>query len=1218
MKRLTVLAALVIAGATATVASAHYTTVASGPGSASTGSLGVPVITVATPGAGTVSLSWTTVAAPAAGSVQYFVTRNGGAPTGDCPTVGAPTSVTSCTDTGLTTGTYHYTVTAVFKTWTQKSATTDATVASGAATRLVFLTAPQTLTAGVTSSTITIERQDASGTPVTSGSTTVDLSTSSSGGAIRNTADSSTIASVSIPGGTADASFKYTDTAAGSPRITAADHAAVLPAGSQTETVNAANASKVVFLSGAQALTAGVTSSTITVERQDQYGNPATNGSLTVNLTTGSTAGVFRNTADTAAITSVAIAAGSSDGLFKYKDTLVGSPQLTASSTLPSATQTETVNAANGAKLVLLTAPQTLTAGVTSSTITVERQDQFGNPAGDGTITVGLSTSSAPGVFRNTADSSTITSVSIPAGSSDATFKYKDTLAGSPQITASSGTLTSASQTETVNAAAFSRFALALASPQVDGVAFTGTSTLTVQDAFGNTVTTFNASSDNVTITTTLSGTVSGLSGGTKLTSAADFTNGVATLTGLTYTGTIGTGTFTATSVSGKTGTSGSVTVGVGALHHFALSLASPQVDGVAFTGTSTLTAQDVGNNTITGFNASTSNVTLTTTLGGTIAGLSGGNKLTAAGDFANGVATLSGLTYTGTIGTGTFTATSNGKTGTSGNVTIGIGALDHFAFSLASPQTDGVAFTGTNTLTAQDVGNNTITGFNASASNVTLTTALSGTISGLSGGSKLTAAGDFTSGVATLPGLTYTGTTGTGTFTATSGTKTGTSNSVTINVGALDHFAFSLATPQTDGVAFTGTDTLTAKDVGNNTITTFSAATSNVTLTTTLGGTISGLSGGSKLTAAGDFTNGVATLTGLTYTGTIGTGTFTATSATKAGTSNSVTINVGALDHFAFVLASPQTSGVAFTGTNTLTAQDVGNNTVTTFNASTNNVTVTAGSGLSGTVGFTTGATGAVLNAAGDFTSGVANLTAGGLGMIFNGTGSGAFTATSGGKTGTSGTVTVTGSGPVITALGPASTYSGSPTSSFQTSSYQTTASGSVILVFVTTHGSSSVSVSGGLGTSSFSNFQSTGFGSGANLTAFWAPGAAKGTNASLTVSGTGIDGAVVHVFQVTGANTSWPFATGTVTMQGGSGNPNVTLGTPASPSNIQVMITATQANTTFTKPTGYTALQSTGIGTPLTLGDFYDDTPQSGLVTVTPANGGPWAAMGIEIAHA
>jgi hypothetical protein len=375
-------------------------------------------------------------------------------------------------------------------------------------------------------------------------------------------------------------------------------------------------------------------------------------------------------------------------------------------------------------------------------------------------------------------------------------------------------------------------------------------------------------------------------------------------------------------------------------------------------------------------------------------------------------------LKYTGNANSGTFTATaaSGGYTGTSGSVTINIGPLDHFVLTLASPQTDGVAFTGTNTLTAQDIGNNTVTGFNASIDNVTIAavTPLTGTISGLSGGSKLTGAADFTSGVANLTtlGLKYTGNVSGGTFTATSASgKTGTSGSVTINIGVLDHFALVLASPQTDGVAFTGTNTLTAQDIGNNTLSSFNASTNNVTIAavTPLTGTISGLSGGNKLTGVGDFSSGVANLTtlGLKYTGNANGGTFTATSATgsKTGTSGSVTINVGGLDHFAFTLASPQVDGVVFTGTNNLTAQDIGNNTITTFDASANNVTISTA--LSGTISGLSG--GNKLTGAGDFSSGVANITT--LGMKYTGTtGSGTFTATSatGSKIGTSGSVTI------------------------------------------------------------------------------------------------------------------------------------------------------------------------------------------------------------------
>ncbi|WP_161566880.1 hypothetical protein, partial [Aquirufa nivalisilvae] len=60
----------------------------------------------------------------------------------------------------------------------------------------------------------------------------------------------------------------------------------------------------------------------------------------------------------------------------------------------------------------------------------------------------------------------------------------------------------------------FSKLVVSLTSPQINGTAFTGTNTLTAQDAYGNTVTSFNASGTNVTVTSTLTGTISGLGSG--------------------------------------------------------------------------------------------------------------------------------------------------------------------------------------------------------------------------------------------------------------------------------------------------------------------------------------------------------------------------------------------------------------------------------------------------------------------------------------------------------------------------------------------------------------------------------------------------------------------------------------------------------------------------------------------------------------------------------
>ena len=113
---------------------------------------------------------------------------------------------------------------------------------------------------------------------------------------------------------------------------------------------------------------------------------------------------------------------------------------------------TANVNLTSGAatKLVFTTSPQNVQVTQLTGTITVQRQDSASNPTTSGSITVGLATSSGAGVFRDVADTTTITSVQIPNGSSSASFTYRDANAGSPVLTASSGSLTDAQQTETV------------------------------------------------------------------------------------------------------------------------------------------------------------------------------------------------------------------------------------------------------------------------------------------------------------------------------------------------------------------------------------------------------------------------------------------------------------------------------------------------------------------------------------------------------------------------------------------------------------------------------------------------------------------------------------------------------------------------------------------------------------------------------------------------
>jgi hypothetical protein len=147
---------------------AAYFTGATGTNTASAriGTLNAPTITSATPGAGTVALSWNAVSAPAGGTVKYYVRRDGTAPAGDCPTSSATSTATSCTDSGILAGTYSYTVTAVWQSWTATSAASSVTVASGALDHFVLAATTTTPIAGA-GDNLTITAEDVSNTTVT-------------------------------------------------------------------------------------------------------------------------------------------------------------------------------------------------------------------------------------------------------------------------------------------------------------------------------------------------------------------------------------------------------------------------------------------------------------------------------------------------------------------------------------------------------------------------------------------------------------------------------------------------------------------------------------------------------------------------------------------------------------------------------------------------------------------------------------------------------------------------------------------------------------------------------------------------------------------------------------------------------------------------------------------------------------------------------------------
>lgn len=115
---------------TAGVAWAHWSATGTGTAAAAAATLDPPAAVSATAPAwtGAVSLTWTAASLSTGQAASgYVVARLGGSgPAAACGTSAAsPTTATSCTDGPVPDGTYHYVVTAVYRTWTASSAPSD-------------------------------------------------------------------------------------------------------------------------------------------------------------------------------------------------------------------------------------------------------------------------------------------------------------------------------------------------------------------------------------------------------------------------------------------------------------------------------------------------------------------------------------------------------------------------------------------------------------------------------------------------------------------------------------------------------------------------------------------------------------------------------------------------------------------------------------------------------------------------------------------------------------------------------------------------------------------------------------------------------------------------------------------------------------------------------------------------------------------------------------
>jgi predicted ribosomally synthesized peptide with SipW-like signal peptide len=141
MPRLRIRGILILALATACLLSAgtgsslaRFTSSrAVGANTITAGRLAATTVTATRGSGATVILTWVAVPPPGSGSISYYVLRDGGTPAGNCPTQAAPTSVLTCTDTGLGNGTHSYTVTVLYYSWTATSLPATVTIGPTAA-----------------------------------------------------------------------------------------------------------------------------------------------------------------------------------------------------------------------------------------------------------------------------------------------------------------------------------------------------------------------------------------------------------------------------------------------------------------------------------------------------------------------------------------------------------------------------------------------------------------------------------------------------------------------------------------------------------------------------------------------------------------------------------------------------------------------------------------------------------------------------------------------------------------------------------------------------------------------------------------------------------------------------------------------------------------------------------------------------------------------------
>lgn len=202
---------------------------------------------------------------------------------------------------------------------------------------------------------------------------------------------------------------------------------------------------------------AGTCTGPVTLERRDAAGRVGPGPSATADLSASPSADFtfFADASCSQPVNAATFAADQSTTSFYFQGTAAATVHVTASTASPvaSASQDEQIDPAPPAVLTYTTAPQILLAGGCSGVVQLESYDAYGNLSGFAAATP-VSLSATPGggfgFFQDSGCTTSITEVSLGAGSSSAQFYFRGVSGGLVSMTASAGGLAPAVQEQDI------------------------------------------------------------------------------------------------------------------------------------------------------------------------------------------------------------------------------------------------------------------------------------------------------------------------------------------------------------------------------------------------------------------------------------------------------------------------------------------------------------------------------------------------------------------------------------------------------------------------------------------------------------------------------------------------------------------------------------------------------------------------------------------------